>query len=102
MPTPVHECEKRGRNVVCPACGRVAPDFCPNDEPEGWGAQPVGFLTGSDLPVSVEERKEAEEAQQETLQEVAEAFEKVAKGRGSRKAPTPASEAPEASEEASK
>ena len=85
MVTPVHLCEKRGRNTVCPTCGRVAPDFCPDDEPEGYGQHAVGLLTGSDLPASVEERQEAEQQQQETLQEVSEAFEKLTKGKGARK-----------------
>ena len=98
MTTKVHECPKRAHHTICPACGRVAPDYCPDGEPEGYNPTPVGFLTGSDLPSSIEERKEAEQTQQETLQEVAEAFEKLT-GRGStRKAPKAASEAPSASE----
>lgn len=93
MATPVHLCEKRGSAIICPACGRIAPDFCPDDQPEGWGA-PAGLLsTGSDLTSSIEEREGAKQAQQEALQEVAEAFKKITSTNGSLNGPKAVSEA---------
>jgi hypothetical protein len=43
------DCTKKGANIVCPSCGRSAPDWCGENQPETVET-PALIPTGSDLP----------------------------------------------------
>lgn len=85
MATRAHECTKRGGSTVCGACGRIAPDWCAEDEPEVLIAIVVQ-PSGADLEVSKTERAENEAQMVEMVVEEVAAQEKVLQGRRGRKA----------------
>lgn len=85
MATRAHDCIKKGGATICPSCGRIAPDWCAEDQPTDLKPQEV-IPTGSDLPASIAEVAAVAKAEAAIEAEQADAAVKVFKGLRGRKA----------------